>query len=276
MSHDIINDNYRLKEVIRIIYQKITARREQIEKEISFLHEQIKMQPAGKLLCAGNGKYVKWFVRNGKGKKYLYKKDYKVAEKLAVKNYFTLQLEDLLCEKAAIQLYLKERMKSFNQASALLSETSYYKPFLAKHFTTLPEELDIWENSFFESNPHHPEQLVHKTFSGRIVRSKSEVIIDNALTINKIPFRYEAALELGSSLIYPDFTIRKPQSGDIIYWEHFGMMDNLSYSNKAFSKMQLFTQNNILPSIQLITSFETKDCPLTVETVEKIIHFHLG
>jgi len=62
-------------------------------------------------------------------------------------------------------------------------------------------------------------------------RYKSEVFIDMALFTNNIPFRYECALELGHSTLYPDFTIRHPKTGEICYWEHFGLMDDPSYRN---------------------------------------------
>jgi len=91
------------------------------------------------------------------------------------------------------------------------------------------------------------------------------------LFVNKIPFRYECMLHLGENAIFPDFTIRHPKNGEIFYWEHFGLMDNPSYSSKAFSKLQLYSTYKIIPSIQLITTYETKEHPLTMETVEKIV-----
>lgn len=86
--------------------------------------------------------------------------------------------------------------------------------------------LHQWLHMPFQSNPFHPENLIHKTASGKMVRSKSEVLIDLVLTTNHIPFHYESALVLGNSTIYPDFTILHPKTGKIFYWEHFGFMDD--------------------------------------------------
>lgn len=91
------------------------------------------------------------------------------------------------------------------------------------------------------------------------------------LFVNKIPFRYECSLVLGEVTLYPDFTIRHPHNGTTFYWEHFGLIDNASYSANAFSKLQLYATHKIYPSIQLITTYETKEHPLTTDTVEKII-----
>ena len=66
-----------------------------------------------------------------------------------------------------------------------------------------------------------------------MLRSKSEAIIDMILYKNGIPFRYEEKIVLGDVILYPDFVIRHPKTGDFYYWEHFGMMDDEDYINKA-------------------------------------------
>lgn len=83
-------------------------------------------------------------------------------------------------------------------------------------------------------------------------------------------------LQLGDSIVYPDFTIKHIATGDIYYWEHFGMMDNTKYAQNACSKLQLYTSNGIIPTIHLITTYETKEHPLSSEDIEKIIeHYFL-
>lgn len=70
---------------------------------------------------------------------------------------------------------------------------------------------------------------------------------------NQTPFRYECALHLGFETIYPDFTILHPLSKKIIYWEHFGLMDNENYIKNVCFKIQQYAQNGIIPSVNLIT-----------------------
>ena len=131
-------------------------------------------------------------------------------------------------------------------------------------------------HSPFEQNQTHPEHLLHKTLSGHTVRSKSESMIDSLLFTNKIPFRYECALTLDTVPIYPDFTIRHPHTGKTYYWEHFGLMDDPFYCNCTASKLQLYISHGIIPSIHLITTYETQQKPLTVEVIQKIIeHYFL-
>lgn len=129
-------------------------------------------------------------------------------------------------------------------------------------------------NSPYESNPKFPEQLLHHTASGRLVRSKSEAIIDMVLSKYRIPFRYECALNLGEITIYPDFTILHPVTGELYYWEHFGLMDDAVYCKSACSKLQLYCAHGIIPNVHLITTYESKECPLNSDFVEKIVQMY--
>lgn len=94
------------------------------------------------------------------------------------------------------------------------------------------------------------------------------------LHTNKIPFRYECILHLGNTTIFPNFTIRHPKTGKVFYWEHFGLIDNTAYCQNMHSKLQLYTSHGIMPSIQLIATFETQSHPLCSEMVEKIIEYY--
>ena len=147
---------------------------------------------------------------------------------------------------------------------------------LAPHFTPLSQELSDWSHASYERNQNHSEHLLHKSNSGNFLRSKSEAIIDMLLYMHRIPFRYECALYLGNITIFPDFTIRHPQTGNFYYWEHFGLMDNSNYAQKTYSKLQLYNSHGIIPSIQLITTFETMEKPIDVDSISKIIeHYFL-
>lgn len=138
----------------------------------------------------------------------------------------------------------------------------------------MPQNLKNWETESFEHNPNFPERLIHKSISGHLVRSKSESLIDTLLYVNQIPFRYECALHLGENTIYPDFTIKHPKTGDTYYWEHFGLMDDAKYVKNATLKLQTYSIYGIIPNIQLITTYETKEHPLNSDFVEKIIHHY--
>lgn len=240
-----------------------------LDKKISSVKEHLKHLPSGKLVCSQNGKYQKWYQSDGHKKTYIPKSNKQLAEKLAIKKYLALHLEDLEKEKKAIESYLRH---STNRKSIeLLSNHSEYQKLLKPYFSPISEELSNWANAPYERNQKYSEQLVHKGSSGNYVRSKSESMIDMILYLHKIPFRYECALNLDETTLFPDFTIRHPQTGEVFYWEHFGLMDNSEYSKNTYSKLQFYTNHGIIPSIQLITTYETREHPLTIDVIEKIV-----
>ena len=103
---------------------------------------------------------------------------------------------------------------------------------------------------------------------GKKLRSKSEVIIDMLLYKYQIPFHYEERLVLNGFEMYPDFTIRHPMTGETMYWEHFGLMDNEIYRNNVYQKMKRYCENGIIPSINLIATYETNDHQLNIEYID--------
>ena len=251
------------------------SERLRLEQEITSVQDKIRELPDGKLICVRNGNYTKWFQSDGHTSTYIPRRNRKQAELLAQKKYLTLQKEYLLQEQRAIDFYLRHHPKDC-QADQLLSETSACSELLTPFFTPHSQALQDWMNSPYERNPKYPEQLIHKTGSGIYVRSKSEAIIALLLYTHKLPFRYECALTLGDTVIYPDFTIRHPQTDQIFYWEHFGLMDNESYRHTAFSKLDLYASNGIYPSLNLLTTYETKEHPLDSSMVEHLIqHYFL-
>lgn len=257
-----------------MIYNKILKEKQRLEKRVKDLQSQMKELPKGKLICASNGKWYKWYTSDGHKSTYLPKRDRKVAEQLALKKYLSQQLENTLHEQNAINLYLQNHDLTAEQKELSLVTSPELKDLLEPYFYPLSQELQQWVNEPYDKNTSHPEHLIHKTYSGNYVRSKSEALIDMFLFKNKIPFRYECPLELDNILLYPDFTIRHPTTGKMFYWEHFGLMDQSIYRKSTCSKLQLYISNGIIPSVQLITTYETQEAPLDPETVEKIVEHY--
>ena len=109
-----------------------------------------------------------------------------------------------------------------------------------------------------------------------MVTVPKEAIIDRMLFQNKIPFHYEEKLVLDGIILYPDFVIRHPITGQYFYWEHLGMMDNPDYCKHACDKIKLYCQHGIIPSVNLILTYETKQYPLSADKVERILQEYFG
>lgn len=257
-----------------MIYDKIVKEKQRIEKQIETLERQLENLPEGKLVCTKNGKYNKWYHTTNSSYTYIPKKERELAEKLAYKTYLSLRLETLLNEKKAIESYLKHYQPNALQEEQNIITSPEYKDFLSSYFVPLSQELANWMNTPYETNNAHIENTSNKTPSGHCVRSKSEALIDTCLYKNRIPFRYECLLKLDKHSIFPDFTIRHPKTGELYYWEHFGLMDDTAYAQKTYSKLALYTSHGIIPTINLITTYETREHPLSADLVEKIVNYY--
>ncbi|WP_033153277.1 hypothetical protein [Pseudobutyrivibrio ruminis] len=69
----------------------------------------------------------------------------------------------------------------------------------------------------------------------------------------------------------PDFTILHPQTGQIMYWEHFGLMEDEKYLNDFSHKIMCYAKNQIYLGENLIATFETSDCPLDYQSINNKI-----
>lgn len=257
-----------------MIYQELLTRKNKLDKQIQELRQNLSTYPEGYLLCVKNGKYIKNIHVNNGIRIHIPKKNPSFAKTLAEKKYLTATLEDLLLEQRAINAFLRHYQGKTPNTQKLLENPTYRK-MISSSFQPLSDELEQWCNASYEKNASHPEQLRHSCFSGNIVRSKSEALIDQALFSHQIPFRYECILKLDELTFYPDFTIRHPATGQVFYWEHFGMMDSPSYSQNAFQKLQIYNSHGYIPTINLIVSFETRSHPLTTDKIESLIHEYL-
>ena len=254
-----------------MIYEKALAEHKRLEERINELERKIDELPDGRLFCVRNGGYYKWYRSDGNKQIYIPKRERTLAEKLAVKKYLSYLVNELKQEKMALEFYFRHHKTELKQSEKMLTDMPEYQELLSSYFSPLSEELKKWMNEPYERNLKYPEQLTQKASGNKYVRSKSEVLIDMMLAQNNIPFRYECALQLGETTIYPDFTIRHPKTGETYYWEHFGMMDSLAYRKNVSLKLQNYISSGIIPTIQLITTYETKEKQLDLDVIEKII-----
>ena len=195
---------------------------------------------------------------------------------MARKKYLDLKLQSLSFERQTIRTCIDTLASHPSKIETLFQESSPYCELFHTVLQPISTELNQWMNADFEYNIKYPEQRIHKSASGLMVRSKSEALIATLLSHNRIPFRYECALCLGETTLHPDFTLRHPKTGAFYYWEHFGLMDFPSYRKNVFSKLQLYTAHNIIPSIQLITTYETSEHPFDSAYAEQLIHYYFG
>ena len=52
-------------------------------------------------------------------------------------------------------------------------------------------------------------------------------------------------------------------------------MDDPNYTNNVLLKLNTYITNQIIPTINLITTYETKEHPLTIDTINRVIAEYL-
>lgn len=249
----------------------LRTRKLSIHVQIDSLEKLIASFPAGELHCIKNGKYVKWFLNDGNTQTYIPRKNRKLAECLALKKMYSSRLQKLRFQSNLIEKYLSEYNSHDSGMAYNLTNVKEYQELLKPYLDSHPDYISKWLQSDYIRNPSHPESLIHQTLAGHLVRSKSEVMIANMLYQNKIPYIYERGLSLDTNIFFPDFTICHPLTFEIYYWEHFGMMDNQSYCEHAYNKLKIYSYHKIVPTINLITTYENLKHPINSMQIEQLI-----
>ncbi|MBQ9393961.1 MAG: AAA family ATPase [Proteobacteria bacterium] len=137
---------------------------------------------------------------------------------------------------------------------------------IARRFTCLFSVPQIVKhnNQLYEYN------LIHKTKRGEMVRSKSEVIIADALFNAGIDYSYEEELTLNNGVpAHPDFTIHI--GGNAIYWEHLGMLQKEDYRRKWDIKRKTYEKNGIVEGRNLIVSKDGLDGSIDSQEIDQLI-----
>lgn len=103
----------------------------------------------------------------------------------------------------------------------------------------------------------YAEHLIHRTEKGHLVRSKSELVIANMLYQNGIEYDYERVCEgtIEPGRMRPDFSF-VAHDGDLILWEHLGMMDRPDYKRGWDWKRHWYERNGYVEGKALFTSIE--------------------
>lgn len=131
-------------------------------------------------------------------------------------------------------------------------------------------ELALRPETAATHNVPFPERLIHRTSTGVLVRSKSEVIVAETLHRLGVSYEYEKPLPAHDNprdFRLPDFTVY--YMGDVFYWEHLGMLAVPAYREKWERKRQWYEDNG--HADQLLTSQDEPDGSIDAEAIERKI-----
>ena len=129
-----------------------------------------------------------------------------------------------------------------------------------------------WQHFPYTGKPFEINAPEFFTSTGVRVRSKSEVIIADALNRANIPYRYEYPTSVkGWGTLYPDFTCLDTRTREEIIWEHFGLMNDPDYVENAIQKIAHYAASGYILGKNFIITFESSTTTLSVKQVQSYI-----
>lgn len=206
---------------------------------------------------------------------YIPKKEMELVRQLAQKSYNEKILR--YTEKTAKQLEKLLKNYEDNKIEEIYSSEHQKRQALIEPIEpTYEKKLEKWISISYKGKTFAEGTPVILTNSGLRVRSKSEKILADYFESQGIIYKYECPLYLNNfGTVYPDFTFLSPKTGEEIYWEHEGMMDNPDYAKSAVQKIESYEKNDIYPGENLILTFETSRTVISTELIRCMANKYL-
>lgn len=253
----------------------------ELEDLIAKLERDIKKHgkiPDGKMYVKGSHGYPQYYFQDNQTfeKHYLHSSDGKLIAKLAQYDYDQKALDHI--KKMKAQLYRFLLSYDVNSIPAIYDKLCPGRKSLVT--PVLPSDAEYIQNWLEEhpggQNPY-PEPGKYLTERGEIVRSKSEKILADLFHQANILYQYEPSRELrGYQIIYPDFILLNVKKRKTMYWEHFGLLDDVDYAQKALKKLGLYEKNGFLLGKDLIISTESTEGSLDIQEIKNKIDLFLS
>lgn len=268
---------------VKEILNAIQRRQKLLSVCIDRLEKSIAKREQGNLLLSTiNGSARYYMRRKGASEKvYLNRDKQSVLEDIIQRQY-----EENLLASAGLEMKALERSKkALSPCLSLYEDTAL--------FNRIPEELreyvhinkgieDDYVRNWRSARYYRAkttDKHIHETLAKDKVRSKSEVLIADRLFNAGIPYRYEEKLVLEEEVpgpeslqtYYPDFTILKKSTREIVYWEHLGKMGDPIYCRDNLAKLHTYMRHGIIQGKNLIITYESADIPLFTKDVDILI-----
>lgn len=242
-------------------------------KILSNILDKRKKYPTGTLIINKRGDksyyYQNYYDEYGKRHRIPISDKIDLIKNLAQKNYnmrLKENIDNLIVsidnlQKSLVDNDIYKLYKNLNEKRKILVDPIIfnYNDEIQKWYDYQNDSMDFYQNRNILTN------------RGEMVRSKSEKIIADKLYDSNIFYIYEKQVVLEDGVrMTPDFTFIDEVGGEI-YWEHFGLMDDLSYFNRTIDKFSLYAKNNIHIGKNLIFTMETSKKVIDINLVSVLI-----
>ena len=249
-----------------------------IEKQLIKLKKRIDVAPLGTLRVSKSHNYEQFFQKFSPGEHpgiYIPRTNQLLAAKLAQKDYDTKLLEVLKQQHKVIDKFLKDfDPDAARQVYEKLNSTR--KQLVKPEFLSDEEYIKQWMSVPYTRPPFKENTSEFFTAKGERVRSKSEILIADALNRHNIPYRCEFPVYSGG-VIYaaPDFNCLNVRLRKEYYWEHLGKMGDEGYADTNKDKLDKYTLEPGFDETRLIITMETGNKPLNTKVIEEKIRKYL-
>lgn len=252
----------------------------QLKKRIELLNSiaknkksSLQKAPPGNIRIVKSGKRTQYYLITKKGDTngvYL-----PVKKKSLVIKIFQRQYDKKVCIELEKQLkILKRCYKAYKPEKIEQIYTMQKKgrrEYIESVVLNQSKFVENWKNTYYEHKQNNSASLKISTSFGELMRSKSEVLIAEALYKKNVPFKYEYPISVKNYTVHPDFYCLNVRTGKIIIWEHFGLLENSEYAAQTVQKLYDYQRAGFFPGKNLIISTESKEFPLNSQTIEEII-----
>ncbi len=261
------------------LYENLEDRMYKLKKIIKEKEKSLRKAPQGIVnVHSSKGRVQYYYKENSSDKVRRYLKE---NEKLLVKDLCQKDYDEKVLDTAQKELKILEKLHKIyqNKVCEEIFETlnEHRQKFIAPLRIPDKEFIEKWESETYERPGFAADYPEYYTDKEERVRSKSEVLIANALKSQGIPYKYECPLYLDNGFTYhPDFKILKIRNRKIVFWEHFGKMDDPEYVEKVVRKLNAYAQNDIFPGKNLIVTFEDGKRPLNLKMIHMMIEQYLS
>lgn len=259
---------------MRNLMNEIKQRRSFLLQVIHEKEQALSKAPDGILNIAATDSRVQYYykkVGSDSDKRYMRNSEVPLIKELCQKEYNQKVLALAQKELRFIERYIN--LDANNKCDDVYEKLNIHRK---KHVQPiiLPDEEFVaqWEQFEYIKKGFYGDAPEYYTDKDERVRSKSEIMIANALLKHNIPYRYEAPIYLsGYGTVYPDFTVLNVRLRKEYLWEHLGMMDDANYVEKALKKIDTYERNNIFPGEKLILTHETANRPINSRMIDRLI-----
>lgn len=251
---------------------------DELNAAIIALEDCLAQSPEGTLYYSISHGRSQWQCYVNGVKRFLPMSDLASIRGLAQKKYVELVLESLRKQSATLECLLQEyHPDACNEIYA--SMRPEFQNVVESLFPSGEELAAAWKSVRYRGKSLEGANLM--SLDGVKVRSKSELMIANALAASGVPYRYEFPHKMNWRCndgrvrlvkVHPDFTCLNLRTRREFIWEHFGMMDDSKYADETLEKFEDYERNGFVFGENFVYTMESKAHPLDLKKIQAVIN----